>query len=378
MLISDDVIRSLFFSFALIILVQGLVFGPPPRNTLLAIFSFCIISTFTSILEIIQIIRDTYQKRLTSLFGQITNCLTLWLEDVPLLTLNLLLVICRDGEVTYVSLAKAIIGIVAALIRFLSILLNKWLIRHDYERKDPLSQFFNTISTMGVIFVFIISICIHIIASLPIDHHGRILLKNPSDFEQFRFAHQKYFDQVGLFLRSPDDPNQYMYLTDIENIIEKNTKQFIYGINEKENIICIKDVNQTCFIQGNQSDIQLYDKPLTDKLINYSITFQFKHPDFYYLLGDIRYNVIRCDLKDFYIDDRKVSLHYFRLLQGSNATQSPMFFNETTQMYRYYEKDRDFEPIEFIWRTGLSRCTSTSSYSPHRSRDVPITDCFPH
>ena len=250
-------------------------------------------------MEIIQITRDTYQKRYTSLFGQITNCLTLWLEDVPLLTLNLLLVICRDGEVTYISLAKAIIGVIAALIRFLSILLNKWLIRHDYERKDHLSQFFNTVSTIGVIVVFIVSISIHIIASLPIDNHGRIHLKNPHDFERFKFAHQKYFDHVGIFLRSSMDSNHYIYLTDIENVIEKNSKQFIYSINEKENIVCIKELNQTCFIQINESNIQLYNKSLTDKLIHYSITFQFKHPDFYYLLGDIRYNVMRCDLKRF-------------------------------------------------------------------------------
>ncbi|CAF4418030.1 unnamed protein product, partial [Rotaria sp. Silwood2] len=213
-----DLLVDWYFCMSKIAIQKGLVFGPPPRNILLAILTFCIISTFTSLLEIIQITRDTYQNRLTSLFGRITSCLTLWFEDVPLLTLNLLLVICRDGEVTYISLAKAIIGIVAALIRFLFILLNKWLIRHDYQRKDNLSQFFNAISTIGVILVFILSISIHTIASLPIDHFGRIYLGKPSDFTRFKFAHQKYFNNVGLFLRSSNDYNKYIYLTNIDNI----------------------------------------------------------------------------------------------------------------------------------------------------------------
>ena len=58
-----------------------------------------------------------------------------------------------------------------------------------------------------------------------------------------------------------------------------------------------------------------------------------------------------------------------------NGTYSSMFFNEMNQTYRYYDEENDFEPIEYIWRTGVSRCTSTSSYGPHRSRDVHTTNC---
>lgn len=324
----------------------------------------------------IQILYDTSRNRLTSSFGQITNSLTIWLEDVPLLTLNLLIVICRDGEVTYISLAKAFIGIIAALIRFLSIVLNKWLIRHDYERKDRLSQFFNTTSTIGVILVFIISISIHIIASLPIDNFGRVYLDKPSDFTQFKFAHEKYFKHVGLFLHSSNEENKYIYLTDIENIIQNGSSTFIYSINENENLFCIKQFNRTCFKQLNNSDIEFYDQILTNKLINYTITFQFKKPDFYYLLGDIHYNIIRCDLKNFYIDDKKISLHYYRFKQNFNQIKLPILLNENNQTYRYYDVDQDFEPIENLWKTGLSRCTTTSGYNPHRAQDVQVNNSF--
>ncbi|CAF4962286.1 unnamed protein product, partial [Rotaria magnacalcarata] len=46
-------------------------------------------------------------------------------------------------------------------------------------------------------------------------------------------------------------------------------------------------MNQTCFVELNNTNIDLYDKPLTNKLINYSITFEFQKPDSGYLLGDI-------------------------------------------------------------------------------------------
>ena len=359
-----------------LLLSQGLVFGPPPHTTLMAIFSFCIISTFTSILEIIQVTRDTYRKRLTSRFGQITNCLTLWLEDVPLLTLNLLIVICRDGEVTRINLAKSIIGIIAASIRSLSILLNKWLIRHDYQRKDRLSQFFNTISTIGVVLVFMISIAIHVIANLPTDHFGRLYLRSPADFQQFKFAHQKYFDHVGLFLHSSDEYEKYIYLTDIENIINNRSTTFVYGIDKKKEIFCLKQSNQTCFIQSNNSShLQIYEKNLSDKLINYSITFQYQQPDFYYLLGDIHYNIIRCDLKDFYIDDMKIVLHYFPLKSKFYRTKFPLISNENETL-RYYDPDTDFESMAELWQTGLSKCTSTSTYTPHRSIYVQVNTSF--
>ena len=313
---------------------------------------------------------------MSSLFGQITNSLSIWLEDVPLLTLNLLLVICRDGEVTYISLAKAIIGIFAACIRFLSILLNKWLIRHDYQRKDNLSRFFNTISTLGIVLVSILSISIHIIASLPIDHYGHVHLEKPSDFQHFRFAHKKYFHPVGLFLHSSNAMDKYIYLTGIESIIEKGPKQFIYGLHGKENVFCLKETNQTCYRQLNDSSLELYDKPLTMKLINYSINFQFQQPDFYYLLGDIHYNIMRCDLKEFYIDDRKWSFHYFRFNEDFNGTKTPLLFDQRTNTYRYYDQSNDFQSIEHLWQTGLSRCSSTSSFTPHRSHDVQMNDCF--
>jgi hypothetical protein len=278
--------------------------------------------------------------------------------------------------VTYISLIKAFIGIIAALIRFLSIVLNKWLIRHDYQRKDRLSQFFNTTSTFGVILVFMLSISIHIIANLPVDNFGRIHLEKPSDFQEFKFAHQKYFNHVGLFLQSSNEYEKYIYLTDIENIIEKGSKTFVYGINEKENIFCIKQFNQTCFIQlNNNSNLNLYEKPLTEKLINYSITFQFQQPTFYYLLGDIHYNVIRCDLKNFYINDKKIFLHYYRFKQNFNQTQFPLVSNDNNT-YRYYDVNQDFESIANLWKTGLSRCTSTSSYNPHRSQAVQTNTSF--
>lgn len=294
---------------------------------------------------------------------------------MPLLTLNLLIVICRDGEVTRISLAKSIIGIIAALIRSLSILLNKWLIRHDYQRKDRLSRFFNAISTAGVFLVFMLSITIHIIGNLPVDHFGHLYLRNPSDFQQFKFAHQKYLDHVGLFLHSSDEYEKYIYLTDIENIIGNGSTTFVYGISRKENVFCIKQTNQTCFIQSDKSTFQLYEKPLSDKLINYSITFQFQQPDFYYLLGDIHYNIVRCDLKDFYIDDTKIFLHYYPFKEKFHQRKFPLASNEN-HTYRYYDADEDFESIAHLWKTGLSKCSSTSSYSPRRSQAVQVNTLF--
>ena len=125
----------------------------------------------------------------------------------------------------------------------------------------------------------------------------------------------------------------------------------------------------------NNSSWQLYDKELSEKLINYSITFQFQQPNFYYLLGDIHYNIIRCDFKDFYIDDQKILLHYYRFKQNVNQTKFPLVSNEN-DTYRYYDVNEDFQSVANLWKTGLSRCSSTSSYSPHRSQAVRINPSF--
>ena len=152
----------------------------------------------------------------------------------------------------------------------------------DYQYKDNLSQFFNTLSTIGIVIVFLLSIFIHIIPSLPIDHFGHIYFGKSSNLTRIRLAHQKYFNNVGLFVRSSNDYDKYIYLTNIEYIIEQNSKNFIYSINRQENIFCIKQLNQTCFKELNNNHIELYNEQLTNKLINYSIIFQFQKPDFFY------------------------------------------------------------------------------------------------
>lgn len=309
---------------------------------------------------------------MTSRFGQITNCLTLWLEDVPLLTLNILIVICRDGEVTYVSIAKAAIGMIASILRLLSIILNKWLIRHDYERKDHFSQIFNTISTIGVVIVFILSIAIHIIAHLPIDNFGRLYLEKPSDFQQFRFAHQKYFHRVGLFLQSPNDDgaNRYIYLTDIENIIGNQTKTFIYSINEDRDVFC---VNEKCFKQIDKSTIESHIRTMSDKLIDYTIRFEFRQPDDYYVLGNIEYYLVRCEYRNQFIDQdlKKIFFHYYRFKSSFNQIKTPLLINgNRNTTYRFYDVHEDFDPIEQLWKTGLSRCSTTSSFRPYRIYDL--------
>ncbi len=221
-----------------------------------------------------------------------------------------------------------------------------------------------------------LSISIHIIANLPVDSFGRIYLEKPSDFQQFKFARQKYFNHVGLFLQSSNDYEKYIYLTDIENIIGNGSKTFVYGINEKENIFCIKQSKQTCFTQlNNNSDWKLYEKRLTEKLINYSITFQFQQPNLFYVLGDIHYNIIRCDFKNFYINDQKISLHYYRFKTNFNQTKFPLVSNDNNT-YRYYDVNHDFQSLEHLWKTGLSRCSSTSSYNPHRSQAVITNSSF--
>lgn len=221
-----------------------------------------------------------------------------------------------------------------------------------------------------------ISISIHIIANLPIDNFGRIYLEKPSDFTQFKFANEKYFKHVGIFLQSSFEHDKYIYLTDIENIIQNGSKTFVYSINDKDKIFCIENYNHTCYKQLNNSNLEFYENILTNKFINYSITFQFIRPNFYYLLGDIHYNIIRCDLKNFYIDDKKFFLHYYRFKTNFNQFKLPVVYNEFNQTYRYYDINQDFQPIEYLWKTGLSKCTTTSSYSPHRSQDIQIDHSY--
>lgn len=118
-----------WFFYAQVQLTQpGLVYGPPHSTISWCLFAFCIVSVVCLLIETIQNADDLFfGHRLTWLTQSLSNFLVIFLEDIPLLIINLIVTICRDGDPTVITVVKASFGIAAVVLRASLMLLIYWL-----------------------------------------------------------------------------------------------------------------------------------------------------------------------------------------------------------------------------------------------------------
>ncbi len=133
----------------------GLVYGPPEPEIKWAIFVFCIVAVFGFILETVQNADDLLVKKKIPFLSQpLTNFICIVFEDIPLLVLNLMITVCRDGEPTLISVVKASVCIGVVFIRVFLIIIYHWFIDVKKNRFDVIMDSMNTSSLSFIHFSF--------------------------------------------------------------------------------------------------------------------------------------------------------------------------------------------------------------------------------
>ena len=136
----------------------GLVYGPPESSIRWSILVFCIISCISFIIETIQNADDLFiHKKIPFLSQSFSNFCVIFFEDIPLLVLNLIVTLCRDGDPTVISVVKASVGIAVVVLRFVLMLLVYWLFD---TKKNRFSTICDILSSIGLFIVAGISISI--------------------------------------------------------------------------------------------------------------------------------------------------------------------------------------------------------------------------
>lgn len=116
-------------------LFKGLVYGPPSVTIKWCLFGFCIMSAICLIIETLQNADDLFLgHRIKWLTQSLSNFLVIFLEDIPLLVINLIVTICRDGDPTVITVVKASAGIAIVILRTLLMLFIYWLFESKKSR----------------------------------------------------------------------------------------------------------------------------------------------------------------------------------------------------------------------------------------------------
>ena len=80
------------------------------------------------IIETLQNADDLFfGRRITWLTQSLSHFLVIFLEDIPILVINLIVTICRDGDPTLITVIKASAGIAIVVLRTVLMMLIYWL-----------------------------------------------------------------------------------------------------------------------------------------------------------------------------------------------------------------------------------------------------------
>lgn len=372
-----NLIIDWYFYLKVELIKPGLVYGPPELLIRQIIFGFCCISILSFIIETIQNADDLLEtKKISFLTQSLSNFLVILFEDIPLLTLNLIITLCRDGEPTIISVVKASVVIFAVIIRFILIVVLNWFID---TKKNRFSIILDMLSTFGIFIMAFLSVSIHLLNNFPTTAQGDIDIPNPVYFNHMSYASDKYFRNVGIFTQWPienhENETSYIWLSDITDVIDVvNLPIKIRTDFEKNNqkyTLCIEKFNQnTCFkFEKNEFKI-LTDNKLFIKSNLYDVyeIKLIKEPEQgnKYKLGYIslkanRYelnrsasricsnvnpkSVIYAKYKDFYDSDDKSYL--------KQELNKFLFFTKT-----------DLITVDNLWFPGIFKCKTSGDLGP--------------
>ena len=399
---------------------KGLVYGPPDDSIRLALLAFCVIGTQTISLELINLWRDIFRGN-PWLDVELLSSVTVWLEDVPQIVINVIIIGCREEAISYFQLVKASVAIVGAIIRIIF----SFVIYCSKQARDDIASVKNNHrSRIKVIYrILIISglvvtlggaALIFLFTQYERNPDGSLNFKMPHNYIQGKYEESKYFDNVSvyfthemfdskIYLNKSAKHRNLLRLFDINDIrhmheVDKIIKLEYNQINETSNvqsfILWESDSARTlhakeCFtVDRTREHITIgvnCSGYISGPKIHIMFKFHFIKPnDLKLIFGDIRYNIKvkhnsdnKCKPPDYeirgdVIDDSEnnvSTLHYYRTLSNFNKRHHVVHLSNNYGTF--YDVD-DLQDISDVWKTGFVYCKSTGRLAPHRDSSITI------
>ena len=366
----------------------GLVYGPPDDSVKLAIFIFCIVAVFGFIIETIQNADDLLVKKKIPFLSQpLTNFILIVFEDIPLLILNLMITVCRDGEPTLISVIKASVCIGVVFIRVILIIIYHWFIDVKTNRFEVVMD---ALSTIGLVAIGSLSIAIQLLNNFPTNPYGRIESVDPVTFNRMNYVTNKYLNNVAIFANWPPENNisnkNYIWIADITEVINNTYLPVEIRTNYSEFVssysVCFykpRNKSESCYQIKNSSYSTLLLNTTSSDLFSGLVTKYdielTKEPalEYKYLIGYLDYNLNKiseknqsqCEQMKF---DSIIYAKYLPNLQPKNIS----YLRDNLAGYSFYNLNTDLVTVDHLWKTGVVGCDMRGDLGPKLSRDIHL------
>lgn len=398
---------------------EGLVYGPPEDALTYSLLAFSIIGTITFVFEISNLWWEIFREN-PWINSDFASCITIWIEDVPQIIINVLLVVCREEAISYFQLVKACIMILGIVIRIIVSLIRYCSKKSLAETKIKTTVArrhvaYRVIIMLGLIIIFAGAIAVFFLTQFERKEDGQIKFNTPKSLFEGKYNDERYFHNVSMYFNHPlfnydntagDATNiNWIRLISIYDVREKGEEVFKleYDNATKKNFVLWQTngnkvlERQECYTVDRTAKIVTKasincDSFLTAPTSFFVFKFVFINPSIPNLLfGDIKFN---CKVNEsgagchgptsnivIQVRDRQnpgstlqnAVIHYYRTKNGISEDHHLVWSGSGT---RFFKNEDDLIDITKVWKTGFGSCESSGSLAPHNDASVAV-DCNP-
>ena len=395
---------------------QGLVYGPPEDVLVWLLLAFSIVGSLTFTFEVVNLWFEIFRNN-PWIDSDLMSAITTWIEDVPQIVINVMIVACREEAISYFQLVKASIVIVGALIR-ITVTLIKYCSKRalcELHNAGKVPKYRNHVLYRVLIMVGLFvtlagSVTIFMFTQSERNPDGSINFKVPHSVIIGEFDDQKYFNNVSIFFSHPlfdkdstsaitENEINWVRMAKIYDVrdtdknelfrvkFDNTTKQkFVLTLtNSNGNIAsedCFQFTRTTGAVTLQTINCNTFLPPGND-VVEFIFKFQYRTPETPNLIfGDVKYNVIvkengKChDPSSTIFDDvaerlsqrQNAALHYFRT--RPNVPENKHVVDSGGRV-QFYHADNLID-ISDVWRTGFATCKSSGSLAPHKDSSISV------
>ena len=394
---------------------EGLVYGPVNDATKYSLLAFSIIGSLTFTFEVINLWLEIFRRN-PWIDSDLLSAIIVWIEDVPQIVINVIIVACREDAISYFQLVKASVIILGCVIRVIVSLIKYCgkKARHDLEcaslnKESCRHVTYRVFIMIGLLITLGGAIAVFLFTQSERNPDGSLNFKVPHTIVKGEWDDSKYFKNVSIFFSHPifdqnhrgalpESQVNWIRLVSINNIRQSGadrdkTLQITYeNITATRIKMKISEDGSTlddCF----EFDRQL--KTLTASTCNtfsstssaFVFQFHYKRPQQPVLIfGDISYNIkIKSNINHTCtdldtqildnIDDRVADtehnaiVHYFQTKESISDQYHVIHSQSKLDFFHL----KDLTDISEVWKVGFASCKSSGSMAPHRDTSIAVS-----
>ncbi|XP_053375526.1 uncharacterized protein LOC123533606 [Mercenaria mercenaria] len=410
-----EVINDCFLFKDVSYLEEGLVYGPLSPTLVMILLLATAVGSLAIVFEILNITRDICSgKPWVDL--DLDSALVVWLNEIPILSVNFAISLCHSEPVSYFQLTKCLIVILSVFLRIVVPLIRLYLAQdEDSSRKPFRKSIYKFVTNIGLCLALCGSVTIFIFTHVIALGEKQFKFRMPHEIWAGKSVFDEYFSDVGIYLhhrnlKSFKNDEIWLKLADIDEFytIDSMNVKVTYTISYENKIekLVMNSYNSSkerfreCYnlaesengtlnylYIGNCSFTYITSEENSEKLI---FKFVFHRPQMHLLLGDISYKVKY--LKNFvcynvagndtFLYDNIGSkptvlgqLLYMkqetRLHASHRLVHKNMSSNQSTSSL-LYEADHYMKTADEIWKTGMYGCECTGKHGPTMDENITV------